>query len=191
MTRLRRVLLLSAALVCAPHVVSAQVGEVHIGPIASYGLPDSFGPGGGLVGGVAAGRLIYIGLRWAYQSGSTEVMGAPAAPVSVTSRAQLFAFDLGLLFPVGAFEIVPGISLGATRFAQQADSPAGIASEYDVAFLAAPGLSVYARLGALLVIPELQYFLGRNPKLPWPVEHRGLAASMRLVVPFEVSRIRH
>jgi hypothetical protein len=191
MIRLRRALLLSAALVCAPHVVRAQVGEVHIGPIASYGLPDSFGPGGGMIVGVAAGRLIYIGLRWAYQSGGTEVMGTLATPVSVTSRAQLFAFDLGLLFPAGAFEIVPGISLGATRFAQQADSHAGIVSEYDVAFLAAPGLSIYARLGALLVIPELQYFLGPNPTLPWPVEHRGLAASVRFVVPFEVSRIRH
>ena len=191
MTRLHRSVLMCAALVCAPQMVRAQVGEVHIGPIASYGLPDSFGPGGGLVVGVAAGRLIYIGLRWAYQSGSTEVMGTPATPISVTSRAQLFAFDLGLLFPAGAFEIVPGISLGATRFAQQADSPAGFVSEHDVAFLAAPGLSVYTRLGALLVIPELQYFLGRNPKLPWPVEHRGPVASIRFVVPFEVSRIRH
>ena len=191
MSRLRRVLLLSAALVCAPHMVRAQVGEVHIGALASYGLPESFGPGGGMVVGVAAGRLVYIGLRWAYQSGSTEVMGTPASPVSVTGRAQLFAFDLGLLFPVGAFEIVPGISLGAARYAQQADSRASILSEYDVAFLAAPSLSVYARLGGLLVIPELQYFLGQNPDLPWPVEHRGPVASIRFVVPFEVSRIRH
>ena len=191
MTRLHRAVLLSATMVCAPQVARAQVGEVHIGPIASYGLPDSFGPGAGLVVGVAAGRLIYIGLRWAYQSGGTEVMSTSETPVSVTSRAQLFAFDLGLLFPAGAFEIVPGISLGVTRFAQQADSPAGTVSDNDLAFLAAPGLSVYTRLGALLVIPELQYFLGRNPTLPWPVEHRGLAASVRLVIPFEVSRIRH
>jgi hypothetical protein len=194
MMRLRRAVLLSAVLVCAPHVARAQVGEVHIGPLASYGLPDSFGPGGGLVVGVAAGRLVYIGLRWAYQSGSTQVMDTAATPVAVTSRVQLFAFDFGLLFPVGAFEIVPGISLGAARYAQKADlATAGqrVVSEHDMAFLAAPSLSVYVRLGSLLVIPELQYLLGEVPDLPRPVEHRGPVASIRFVVPFEVSRIRH
>ena len=121
-------------------------------------------------------------------------MSTPAMPVAVTSRVQLFAFDLGLLFPVGAFEIVPGISLGAARFAQEDDSPnAGqhMASEHEVRFLDMPSLSVHTRLAGLLFIPELQYFLSRSPELPWPVEHRGPVASMRLVVPFEVSRIRH
>jgi len=40
------------------------------------------------------------------------------------------------------------------------------------------------------VIPELQYHLAGDPDLPSQVDHRGLVASLRLVIPLEIGRIR-
>ena len=184
---------LSVALACIPAATHAQLGEVHVGALVSYGLPNTFGPGAGLALGVAAGRLTYLGIRWTYQTGETITTGGPTTPVEVTSRVQVFAADLGILFPVGRFEIVPGASLGWARFAQRV-VPAGGGSpvrEHGTKFFAAPSVSVQARLARLLVIPELQYYLAGDPELSQPVSHRGLVASLRLVVPFEVGRIAH
>lgn len=196
MTRVARTVILIVALSCAPHVARAQLGEVHLGALASYGVPNSYGPGGGIVIGVAAGRLTYVGMRWAYHAGSEELVGTPTTSVEVKTRVQVFALDLGVLFPAGAFEIVPGLSLGAARFAQRSNEPGNVGPstavwEHDAEFLVAPGLSIQTRLAGFILIPELQYFLGDDPELTWPIRHRGPVASMRIVVGREVGRIRH
>lgn len=156
----------------------AQVGEVQVGAVASYGTGEAYRAGAGAVLGVAAGRLAYMGLRWAYHSRTTTS--------GVTSRAQVYSVDLGVLVPVGAVEVVPGLSLGAVRFAQRASGVARHATE----FLAAPGVAVEVRAGRVAIIPELQYHLAGDPGLPSPIDHRGLVASLRLVWWREIGRIR-
>lgn len=182
-----------AALMSLPSAAYAQLGEVQLGSVVSYGTAAPYGLGAGLVLGVAAGRLAYAGLRWTYQTGSTELGPTTTTPVAVRTRAHLFAVDVGLLFPAGAVEIVPGATLGAARFAQRADAPPGGAavSAHAIEFFAAPGLSVHLRVAGLRIIPEIQYFLAGDPDLPWRVSHRGPVTSMRIVVPFEVDRIRY
>ncbi len=185
--------LAAAALMSLPSAAYSQLGEVQLGSVVSYGTAAPYGVGAGLVLGVAAGRLAYAGLRWTYQTGSTEPGPTITTPVAVRSRAHLFAVDVGLLFPAGALEIVPGVALGAALFAQRADAPPGgaVVSAHAIEFFAAPGLSAQVRLAGLRFIPEIQYFLAGNPDLPWPVSHRGPATSLRIVVPFEVDRIRY
>lgn len=187
MTIVKRLVMLAVALSCASNEVRAQLGEMHIGALGSYGLADAYGAGGGLVLGVAAGRLTYVGVRWVYYGGSTQRSRTPGQS-DVTSRVQAFAVDLGVLLPVGQFEIVPGISLGGSRFTQRNGAPE---TGHDGEFLAAPGLSIQARLGGFLLIPEVQYFLTGDPEVPRPVQHRGPVFSLRFVRAVEVSRIRH
>lgn len=194
MTGLLRYSLLAAAMTCLPSAAYPQLGEVQVGPLVSYGTAVPYGVGAGLVLGVAAGRLAYLGLRWAYQTGNTQSAGPAAMPIEVRNRMQVFAADVGLLFPAGALEVVPGASVGAARFAQRSAGPAGAAltsSEHATEFFAAPGLSVQAHVIGLVFIPEIQYYLVGNPDLSWPVRHRGFVASMRIVVALEIDRIRH
>jgi len=192
MTRPRAVLV--AVVIGLPSPVRAQLGEVHLGALLSYGVEEAYGAGAGIVVGVAAGRITYVGLRWTYYAGRETRVTAPTAPIDVRTRVQLFAVDLGVQVPVGAFEIVPGVSVGAARFAQRA-RPAGAAgtdapSVIGTEFFVAPGLSLQARLAGLVVIPEVQYGMAGDPEMPWTVAHRGLTASLRVVVPFEVGRVR-
>lgn len=185
---------LVAVLTCLPSAAYPQLGEVHLGSVVSYGTAAPYGVGAGLILGVAAGRLAYLGLRWAYQTGNTESAGGAATPIEVTNRMQVFAADLGLLFPAGALEIVPGASVGVARFAQRSAGPTGgplTGSEHATEFFAAPGLSVQAHVIGLVFIPEMQYYLVGNPDLSWPVSYRGPVASLRVVVSFEVDRIRY
>ena len=58
-----RVSVLIAA-ACLPQAAFAQLGEVHLGSLVTYGTARSYGPGAGLGLGVAAGRLVYLGARW-------------------------------------------------------------------------------------------------------------------------------
>ncbi|HET9707897.1 MAG TPA: hypothetical protein VFP39_06315 [Gemmatimonadales bacterium] len=159
--------------------LAGQIGELHLGVVASHGTPGAFGPGAGLVVGIAPGRLVYVGARWSYQFGSTQAQ--------VRTRVQSFAADLGVQIPAGPVEVVPSLSLGALRYAQRG---AG-STAHSIEFLAAPGLSVEVPLARIALIPELQfYFAGKPDNLPVPVTHRGLLTSLRLVVPIEVSRFR-
>lgn len=158
--------------------VTGQVGELHLGVIASYGTPETYGPGAGVVLGIAPGRLVYVGVRWSYQVGATLQQ--------VRNRVQTYAVDLGVQFPVGSLEVVPSMSLGVLRFAQR---EAGI-SRHSTEFLAAPGMSVEIPVARIALIPEIQYYLAGSPALLHPVTHRGVLASMRLVVPIEVSRFK-
>ena len=195
MTRFSGGVILVIALQWAPSVARAQLGEVHLGALASYGMSNSHGPGGGIAIGVATGRFTYLGVRWAYHFGSGQAEGTRATPLEVTSRIQMFAIDLGILLPAGSVEIVPGISLGAARFAQSNTELGNTGSKtnwaIDTEFVAAPGVSVQTRLAGLLLIPEIQYVLGSGPELPWPVRHRGPVATMRIVWALEVGRFRH
>jgi hypothetical protein len=170
-------LLVGALLVPGSHL-PAQVGELQAGVVASYGTSKAYGPGAGLVLGVATGRLAYVGLRWTYHAGATTA--------GITTRAQAFAVDLGIVIPVRALDVIPGVSLGAMRFAQRA----GNARAHKVEFLGAPGIAVEVHVARVALIPELQYSWAGDPELAQPVRHRGLVASLRLVIPIEVSRIR-
>lgn len=166
----------AAALFASP--ATGQIGELHLGVIASYGTPETYGPGAGVVLGIAPGRLVYVGVRWSYQVGATQLQ--------VRNRVQTYAVDLGVQFPVGSLEVVPSLSLGALRFAQR---EAGL-SRHSVEFLAAPGMSVEIPVARVALIPEIQYYLAGSPALLHPVTHRGVLASVRLVVPIEVSRFK-
>ena len=67
-----------------------QLGELQAGVIGSYGTRDPYRKGGGLVFGVAPGRLVYVGLRWIYYEGATISSGAAPTPTNVRNRAQVF-----------------------------------------------------------------------------------------------------
>lgn len=184
---------LLAALTCLPSVAYPQLGEVHLGPVVSYGGAAPYGVGAGLVLGVSAGRIAYAGLRWSYQAGSTVPATTATSSVEVRSRVQLFTADLGLQIPAGALEVVLGGTLGAAWFAQRVGGPAvgSTATEHAIEFVGGPSLSVQAHLAGLVLIPEMQYQWAGSPDLPWPVSHQGPVASLRVVVPFEVDRIRY
>jgi hypothetical protein len=169
-------LLLGALSAAAPG--RAQIGELQAGVVGSYGWSAAYGPGGGLVLGVATGRLAYVGMRWTYHAGSTTA--------GVTTRVQTFTVDLGVVIPVGHVDVVAGLGLGAARFAQRA----GSARAHKVEFLGAPGLAAELHLGPVALIPELQYSLAGDPQLPQQVRHHGLVATVKLVIPIEVGRIR-
>jgi hypothetical protein len=105
---------------------------------------------------------------------------------------QLFAADLGVQVPVGAFEIIPGMSIGAARFAQRPQPVGGSEVPYVSAteFFWGAGLSVSGRVAGLVVIPEVQYGFAGDPQMVGPLVHQGLTVSMRVAATFEVGRVR-
>jgi len=190
---MRRVLLLAVLL--APSGLQAQLGEVHVGLLGSVGTGAAWGPGLGAIVGVAPGRLTYVGLRLQAHRGPTEELQGVEGMVGVRSRMTVFAADLGFMIPVGPVEVIPGVSLGVLRFSQQVDDPMveggfgtpTIATE----FYPAPTLAVLIRVKGIHLIPEIQADLAGDPDLPAPVSHRGVMFGLRVVIPFEVDRIRH
>lgn len=162
-------------LAIAPVGARAQLGEVQVGAIGTWGVAEVHGPGVGVVGGVAAGRIIYVGGRAVWQFGSG------------TTRGQLFAVDGGILFPLGPFEIVPGVTLGWMRY-EQGVAGARVAT---MRFVSAPSLAVHVRLAGLVLIPEALYVTALDHGLPQPATHQGFVGAVRLVVPIEVNRIRY
>jgi hypothetical protein len=197
---------LAALLVAASAPAAAQIGEVQLGAVASYGSGDSHGAGGGLVVGVAAGRLAYVGLRLIQYAGATVTYG-PNFTVccTVTSKVRTrtlgFDMDLGVLIPAGPVELIPGVALGAMRYAQRrrlTSDTAGTAGQgltettrHAVQFSAAPGLAVQLYLGRFALIPQIQWSLTRDPDLSFPAPHGGFVASLRFVRTIEVGRIRY
>lgn len=195
MRRSLRAWLLAGVLPWLTTPAVGQLGEAQLGVLASYGTPRAFGPGAGLVLGVATGRLAYLGVRWMYQLGATERVGPVPPSTEIRNRVQMFAVDLGVQIPVGVLEIVPGVSVGALRFSQRIREPAagGGTTERSggsTEFLAAPGVSVEVYAGRMAFIPQLQYALGGSPNLASPVQHHGFVASFRIVVTKEMGRIR-
>jgi hypothetical protein len=187
-----RACLLVGALGLAASPAAAQVGEVQLGAIASYGTGMAAQAGAGLVFGVAAGRVTYVGLRWTYFGTATTTQGPAASQTEVRNRHQVFALDLGVLIPKGQVEVVPEFSIGFARFAQDSRLVAGGAESADhkTELFAAPGVAVEVHALQLVLISEVQYAFAGNPELPWPAEHHGLMGSLRLVIPFEARRIR-
>ena len=177
-----------------PASLTAQLGEVHLGVLAGYGTAGAYGPGAGVIVGVAAGRLAYVGARWTYFFGDTGTQSDTSGTFTVEDRVQMFAADLGLQYPAGPVEIVAGLTIGAIRLAQRATPVApgtgATTAEVGVEFLAAPNVSVQLRALGLLVIPEVMYTFTGAPDLRWPVDRRGPVFSLRVVLPFEVQRIR-
>lgn len=186
---MRRTLLV--ALVCAtPPALSAQLGELQVGVVGSYGVRDPYRGGAGLVLGVAPGRLAYVGLRWTYDFGSTTVVTPQGGATEVRNRTQVFAADLGVQVPKGPLEIVPSMSVGVVLFTQRSRSTGGETFADSKEFLAAPGLAVQMSVARVAIIPEIQYYLTGHPGLTWPVRNRGFVASVRLVFLSEIRRIR-
>lgn len=184
--------LLVGILGLAASPAAAQVGEVQLGVIGSYGTGMAAQPGAGLVFGVAAGRVTYVGLRWTYFGTATSTQGPVAAPTEVRNSHQVFALDLGVLIPEGQLEVVPEFTIGVARFAQHSRPVAGGvgSADHGTELLAAPGVAVEVHALRLVLITEVQYCFAGKPDLPWPAEHHGLMGSLRLVIPFEARRIR-
>lgn len=174
-------LLALAATLTLPTPAAAQMGEFQLGGTVSYGAPDAFREGIGVVAGCGIARLIYVGARWSYHTGSRQQLPGTG---DISTRAQLLTADLGLMFPAGELEIVPGLSAGAVRFRQS-----GAELTHATKFAIAPGLSVHIHVAGLVAIPELQYLFVGNPRLAAPVSHSGPAATLRLVIPIELRRI--
>ncbi len=177
--------LLIACVCVAPSALSAQLGELQVGAIASYGMRDPYRGGGGLVLGVAPGRLVYVGLRWIYYGGATTSAG-------VRNRAQVFATDFDVQVPLrgGLLELRPSMGIGMVQFAQHSGAPPGTVSEYSKEFFAAPGVALQLSAHRVAVIPELQYYFTGHSELTWPIHNKGLAFSVRLVFLSEIRRIR-
>jgi hypothetical protein len=177
-----------------PSDLAAQLGEAQFGAIASYGTGSAWHGGAGLIAGVGAGRLIYVGARWVYYFGSSAVQTDPGGggTFEVRDRAQIFAADVGLQYPVGAAEVVAGVTIGAVRFSQQSEPTGGGTpqSSARVEFLFAPNFSAQLRVSRFLLIPEFVYSFAGSPDMRWPVDHQGPILSLRVVIPFEVQRIR-
>jgi hypothetical protein len=177
-----------------PANLVAQLGEAQFGAIASYGTGSAWHGGAGLIAGVGAGRLIYVGARWVYYFGSSAVQTDTGGTFEVRDRAQIFAADVGLQYPVGPAELVAGVTIGAVRFGQRTEpvSPGTGAPESHsgVEFLLAPNFSVQLRVSRLLLIPEFVYSFAGSPDLRWSVDNQGPILSLRVVMPFEVQRIR-
>lgn len=178
-----------------PAVAQAQLSEWHFGAIGSFGTGDAYQGGAGITASYSPGRLAYMGLRWIYYFGSTTQLADTSGSYEVTTRAQLYAADLGLEFPVGRLEVVGGMTIGAVRFWQgtaplvtpTAEPIGAIATE----FMVAPTVLVEIRAGPVMFIPQVAYYFSGSPDLRWPVDHDGLALSLLLVIPFETGRIRY
>ncbi|HEV2672312.1 MAG TPA: hypothetical protein VGU74_14565 [Gemmatimonadales bacterium] len=170
----------------AAQPLRAQRGEFQAGVVAAYGTAPAYGPGAGLVLGVAPGRLAYLGLRWTYYFGVSEQRGS--APTDVLTKAQVIGVDLGVEIPVGAVEVFPGVSVGWNQFTQHASQPTSSGSSHE--FFGAPGVAVELRIARLGLIPELQYVWAGEPDIPWPIQHEGFVFSLRCVILGEVRRIR-
>ncbi len=163
---------------------TAQIGELQLGGVASYGAARSFGKGAGVVAGIGLARLVYVGARWVYQAGNGE--RPDGAQTDVATHTQRFTVDFGVMLPAKGLEIVPGIALGALRFTQSAGG-----SVRDAELLIAPGLSVHVHVAGIVAIPEVEYLWANPPRLPWTVSHQGSVAGLRLVIPIELRRIRY
>ena len=185
--------LLAVALLVAARPAAAQLWEVHLGGVASYASRGEFGPGAGAVLGIAPGRFAYAGLRYVVYAGATTMSGAPPSQTDVRNRTQTFSVDLGLMFPAGRADIMPGIGFGAVHF-DQATRPSGSGSAWQSSaateFMATPGIAAEFHLGKVALIPDLQYRLAHVPALPYSVQPNGLIASVRVVLAFEINRIR-
>lgn len=179
------------ALLCnLPTALAAQLGELQIGVVGSYSAWDPHRGGAGLVVGIAPGRVTYVGLRWTYDFGSTTVVATPGGPTEVRTRTQVFATDLGVQIPKGAFEIVPSISFGVVQVAERSRSASGAVFRSSKEFLAAPGIAIQVSAAGIALIPELQYYIAGRPALQQPVQRGGVVASVRLVLLREIRRIR-
>src|SRR5438034_11685756 len=104
MTRLAPVGGFVAAVLCVARPLPAQLAEVQLGVVASYGSGDPYRTGGGLVFGIEPGRLSYAGLRWGYYVGATRL--------GVKNRAQVFELELRVEIPVGPLQVEPVLGLG-------------------------------------------------------------------------------
>lgn len=188
-------LLVCAAATAAPSAALAQLGELHFGVIGGYGIADSYRGGAGLSIAVVPGRIGYAGARYVYHWGSTITIPGDAADFEILTWSQTLAADLGLQFPFGRVELVIGASLGVVRFQQrllqllEPEMPSKTMEAWE--FLVAPSLTAYFRAGRFLIAPEFQWGLAGDPDFPVDVSHRGPAFYLRLVLPFEIDRIRH
>lgn len=184
---------LIAALSACAGSAAAQIAELHMGAVGSVGAGSAYGPGAGLLVGLSAGRLTYAGVRWASYTGRTSTDGT----VRVRTRTQTFSADVGVVLPLGGMELMPGISLGALRFAQRhgaaGDTTGALTSltGHAVEFLVSPGLALEIHAGgSFAFIPEIQWSLAGHPDLPFRAFHRGLVATIRLVTVTEIGRVR-
>lgn len=189
---MRAAFLICAAVAATPARAAAQLGELHFGVIGGYGVAESYRGGAGLTFAVVPGRVSFLGLRYVYHWGSTTPPDATGFAAHTTSAT--IAADLGVQIPIGSIEFVIGTSIGSVRFQQDSLLPGTRAVPPETTeaweFLVAPSLTAYFRVGRFLIAPEFQWGLAGDPDLGIHVTHRGPAFYLRLVLPFEIDRIR-
>lgn len=191
---MKAAMLVCVAAAAAPSAARAQLGELQFGIIGGYGSAESYRGGAGLSIAVVPGRIAYLGARYVYHWGSTTTIPGNAADFEIRSWSETVSADLGLQFPIGRVELVIGASLGSVRFQQNRlqllvpETPSETTEAWE--FLVAPSVAVYFRAGRLLIAPEFQWGLAGDPDFPVHVSHRGPAFYLRVVVPFEIDRIR-
>lgn len=188
-----RIGILAATLLAVATPAAAQLWEIQLGGVGTYGSDGSRGFGAGPVIGVAPGRLAYAGLRWTYYAGSTSTQGVAPSATEVRDQMQSLALDLALVIPKGGVDIMPGFGIGGARYVQDARASGSgaawtTATTTEVFFT--PGVAVQIPIGNFALIPEIQYCIGPHPRVPYPVEHQGLLLSVRAVITFETDRIR-
>jgi hypothetical protein len=185
---------LVAVLITVPAAAHAQLGEIQAGIITGYGTADSYRGGAGVSIAMVPGRIAYAGLRYVYHWGSDSVIpGGSSSDLRISTDSRIIAADLGFQFPIGSAELVLGGSIGATGFHQtqvRMDPGGTTATTAAWEFTAAPSITMYFRLGRILIAPEIQWDLAGDPDFPVHVPHRGPLFYLRLVLPFEVDRIR-
>jgi hypothetical protein len=185
----RAAFLVCAAVAATPAGAAAQLGELHFGVIGGYGVAESYRGGAGLTFAVVPGRVSFLGLRYVYHWGSTSP--STNANLEFRTSSQTIAADLGVQIPIGSIELVIGTSLGSVRFQQdslKAGAPPVPVDAWE--FLVAPSLTAYFRVGRFLLAPEFQWGLAGDPDLDHHVSHLGPVFYLRLVLPFEIDRIR-
>lgn len=174
---------------------AAQMGEAHFGVIGSYGSGSAYQAGVGLTASYAPGRLVWLGLRYIDYAGGTDRRTDSTGSWDVTTRAQLFGADLALEYPLGAIELVGGVTMGTVRFWQGADQMGGSGvtptEEVGTSFVLAPTVMAEIRTGPLMLIPQVAYYFAGSPDFRWPVGHDGWAVSLMLVLPIETHRITY
>jgi hypothetical protein len=187
-----RWLVLLGILAMRTGTLEGQLGEFHVGAVAGYGTGNAWQGGAGLIVAVVPGRLAYLGLRWVRHAGAPQRTAGEDASREATTRAQVLAADLGFQFPAGGVEVVPGVSLGAARLSQRiAGGVASPETHGSWEFHAAPSLAVYVPVHRILLAPEVQFALTGDPDFRPRAGVRGPVFYLRVVIPFEIDRIRY
>lgn len=185
---MRPLLLLIGVLV--PAVLPAQARVLPLGVLASYGTEGARAAGYGAAAGLRSGPL-YLGLRYTSYTGSTAVSGPFYSTCTIMNhdrtRSQVLAADVGYAIRAGVVEVIPGLIVGAQRYAQRRRSEqqgfrcaTSEVTVTDARLALEPGIAIEVPVGAFRVIPDLRVSMIGGPQLLTPVRSGMLVTSVRI-----------